>query len=645
MAEVKDGQAQLVASVGDPGGHTFEALYSGDRNFNPNAATALVQAQESGAGEDGGSSGSESSACRTKSQKSSQVLSTTVKSNRVLRRENSVSLGGVVDEPPQGHLDTKHADLQRHLHQGTQSDTSGASTIVAVDKVMSERTAGFRGFDGLDAQDSRNADHGNQSTTEPPDEGMAVGNGQVLQVINDAVAVYSFDGKRVSGPKSLNAFFNLAPAVIHGGNGANNTYGPFVSDSSVLFDADTQRWFVSAVKVETNAQTGDFLNKADVMIAVSLTPDATGGYDVYSIEITDAGFAQCPCASDQPLLGANRDGIYISANQYSLGDGTFQSALILAFGKERLVEGRMPATVGFQSMTQAGVPGFSIYPARTFNTSSKRAGVEYFMSTLDFSGVSGEQPLAERGDHRITVWALKNTASLRTDDPDLVLQQVTINSEPYAIPPAATQKPGPTPLLDSLNAAGGQESLEKLDANDDRMQQVFYAGDKLYGAVNTRIGSPGSSSRVGIAWFEVEPRVTECTLYAKMRQQGYVAIADGSVMFPAIAVNEQGDGAIGFSVVGPAMFPSFGYIQISANGLEPGIHIAATGTAPEDGFSGYVSKGGDGTARWGDYSAAAVGADGSIWLAGEYITGRRRDSSSLANWGTFIGTLPSGQRP
>jgi hypothetical protein len=651
--QIKAGQAHLTASVGDPGVHTFEANYSGDKNFNPNTATASVQAQEGGTGAGGsGSNPGFGPGCSTKAQNSSQKKSAAVESNRVLRREGSATLNEGVDNQAayRGPETVKHSELRREesheesarngeaLERETlERESLGEVTkIVAPNNPISDSTAGFHGFDGLDAQDSRDAGHGNQSTTEPPDEGMAVGNGQVLQAINDAVAVYALNGKQISGPKTTNAFFNLAPSIVHGPNG-ETTYGPFVSDPNVLFDADTQRWFVTAVRIATNSQTGDFVNKADVMIAVSKTPNATGGYDIYSIDITDPGFAQCPCASDQPLLGANRDGIYISANQYSLADGTFQSGLILALGKQRLVAGQTPVSIGFQTLTQDGVPGFSIYPARTSDTSAMPAGVEYFMSTLDFAGVSGEEPLAERGDHRITVWALGNTASLRTDDPGLFLEPTTINSEPYAIPPAATQMGGkPRPL-------GGNQPLEKLDANDDRMQQVFFAAGELYGAVNTRIGSPGNSSRVGIAWFEVQPKIAGCTLDAKIARQGYIAVADGNVMFPAIAVNEEGNGAIGFSVVGPTRFPSFGYTEISATSIDASVHIAAKGTAPEDGFSGYVSEGGDGVARWGDYSAAAVASDGSIWFAGEYITGRPRAPQSRANWGTFIGALPPTQ--
>jgi hypothetical protein len=44
--------------------------------------------------------------------------------------------------------------------------------------------------------------------------------------------------------------------------------------------------------------------------------------------------------------------------------------------------------------------------------------------------------------------------------------------------------------------------------------------------------------------------------------------------------------------------------------------------------------------RWGDYGAAAIGANGSIWLANEYVSPRPR--TVLANWGTFVTHIERG---
>jgi hypothetical protein len=49
--------------------------------------------------------------------------------------------------------------------------------------------------------------------------------------------------------------------------------------------------------------------------------------------------------------------------------------------------------------------------------------------------------------------------------------------------------------------------------------------------------------------------------------------------------------------------------------------------------------GGDGVARWGDYSAAVAAEDGTVWTASEWIPGSFGFPPFLANWGTFFGNI------
>ena len=113
--------------------------------------------------------------------------------------------------------------------------------------------------------------------------------------------------------------------------------------------------------------------------------------------------------------------------------------------------------------------------------------------------------------------------------------------------------------------------------------------------------------------------------------------AGNSVLFPAIAVNRDGDAVIGFSLTGPDFFPSAAYALVDAERGAGPVRIAAAGAAPEDGFTGYPSLGGDVAARWGDYSAAVADEHGNLWFATEFIPAAPR--TLLANWGTFIGKI------
>ena len=65
------------------------------------------------------------------------------------------------------------------------------------------------------------------------------------------------------------------------------------------------------------------------------------------------------------------------------------------------------------------------------------------------------------------------------------------------------------------------------------------------------------------------------------------------------------------------------------------INIARAGNLPEDGFTGYPEFGGNGIARWGDYSAAAVdNVDNALWMATEFIPDLNR--TAFANWATYV---------
>jgi hypothetical protein len=122
-----------------------------------------------------------------------------------------------------------------------------------------------------------------------------------------------------------------------------------------------------------------------------------------------------------------------------------------------------------------------------------------------------------------------------------------------------------------------------------------------------------------------------------MFNQGYISVNREHVLFPAVAVNNTGRGAITFTLTGVDRYPSAAYVAINAAGAVGAVHIAAAGAAPEDGFTGYAAYGGNRVARWGDYSAATVDETGRIWMATEFIPDSPR--SVLANWGTYIASL------
>ena len=99
------------------------------------------------------------------------------------------------------------------------------------------------GFNALSHLDQRLAFAGNQFSVEPPSQSIAAGNGFVLEGVNNAVQVYSFDRRRrcLSAPvATVESALRPAPAIDRS-TGINGVY---LTDMRVYFDRTISRWFV-----------------------------------------------------------------------------------------------------------------------------------------------------------------------------------------------------------------------------------------------------------------------------------------------------------------------------------------------------------------------------------------------------------------
>ena len=513
--------------------------------------------------------------------------------------------------------------------------------------IAAGQLADFDGFNAINHRQQRRAGTGAYTNTqfslEPPDQGLCVGNGFVLEPVNDALRVFNAStGAPLSPATALNQFFALKPAFKRT---APIAFGDFVSDPRCYFDPADQRWFVTALQIGLNPSTADFIPPTHLEIAVSRTSNPTGTFNLFSIDTTDDGsngtpkHPNCPCFGDQPLIGADANGFFVSTNEFGLVNFPFNGAQIYAMSKAKL-EGGVTGTVvhinAGPMLSSAGGLAFSVQPATApsaVDNEAANGGTEFFMSDLDFTAGPA---LGIRAD-RLAVWALTNTSSLTKASPSVGLSNVVISSELYVQPPNAEQKSGELFLGDLFH-----NPLALLAANDDRLNQVVFADRKLWAGVNTALQTENGPSRVGVGFFIVAPSDASGSLSASMVKQGYVAVNQENLLFPSIGVTSAGKGVIAFTLVGPDFFPSTAYASIDAVNGVGDIHIAAAGQGAEDGFSGYdnpkgVLSGGD-VARWGDYTAAVADGD-TVFFATEYIAHPATDLTTrtlLANWATFV---------
>jgi hypothetical protein len=563
------------------------------------------------------------------------------------------------------------------------SPGSGQGGSTASGKKAKSNPGFNTGFEGLNFYQQRYARGGNQFSVEPPDQALCVGNGYVLEAVNDVLNIYNTSGtsvlpdntaanivsgfpRNVNHAVDLNSFYGYAAAVNRSvPNGQPNHFGEFVTDPTCIYDAATQRFFVVVLTLDTNSTTGGFTTVNHLDLAVSQTSNPTGGWNIYKIDVTGDGSpgntgGPCPCLGDYPHIGADANGIYLTTNAYPWGPGDFDGAQIYALSKAQLAAGAASVTmahidttgmVNATSPTIQTEPGFTVWPAHSPGTSSydlNAGGTEYFLSSNAGEEASGEDFSGSSTD--LVVWALTNTSSLNTATPALSLSNKVLTVNQYGVPPRAKQPgTGGLPGADApqgyclndettvtiagtgcwrllvsatVHNATKPEFVMPIDANDSRMQQVMYANGKLWGALDTALNPDGGPQRAGIAWYIVKPDVSTGSLAAKLAMQGYLGATGYDFTYPAIGVTPSGRGVMAFTAVGDALNPSAAYAPIDAQvGVGAwNIVTGGTGAAVDDGFSGYKAQRFPNPIRPRWGDYGAASVDGnSIWIASEYI--------------------------
>jgi len=444
---------------------------------------------------------------------------------------------------------------------------------------------------------------------EPPDQALCVGNGFALESVNTVFRIRSSaTGASTTGVAALNPFFTADQQFTR----PTGPFGEDLADPKCYYDPALNRFFFTVLHLGTDAATGALDGTGFVNIAVSKSGVPTtnrGDWWQYQLDVTNDGtdgtpsHLACPCFGDQPLIGADQYGFYVTTNEFDIEPfgGSFNGAQIYAFDKAALAAGtmkvqRIEGAPLASSYTNATDLPYSLQPASSPSSgdwATGSNGTEYLLGALEFS--KGNVTL----DDRIAVWALTNTQSLTTATPSVTVDDVVVSTQVYGFPPDAVQKDGPIPLADATPNAftgksgnGPREHLNLIAGNDDRMEDAVWVNGKLWGALNTVVKTQNGYTQVGAAYFAFTPTVSGSQVSASVAQQGYVTVNKASVLYPAIAMNNAGRGAIVFSLVGPDYYPSAAYARLTlADGAGP-VHIAAAGVKPADGFTGYRFFGG-----------------------------------------------------
>ncbi len=579
-------------------------------------------------------------------------------------------IGGFKESADAGDEEGQGGEVNRTIPS---AQVATGATVTSGKKAKSNPEL-VAGWEGLNFFDQRFANNGNQFSVEPPDQALCAGNGFVLESVNDVLKVFDSSGNTVLGTVDLNTFYHYAPAIDRA---QGNARGPSITDPVCYYDSPTGRWFQVVLTLE-QTPAGALLGPNHLDIAVSNTSNPLGTWTIYNVPAQNDGtqgtpnhgcqkrvsgvLVTGPCLADYPHIGADRNGVYITANEFELfSPGRFIGAEVYSFSKQQLVSGGLSINGDVASTNGMGPDGagFTLWPATTPGNqySDDAGGTQYFLSSRAVFTDSG-------ASNSILVWRETNTSSLNGATPSLTLTPETVTVDEYGVPSRSSQMAGNIPLANCVHDgpavcgiatgavpfAGHDPEVEsQLDSSDSRFLGVMYANGKLWGTLGTA-ASVGGANQTAAAWYILKPSLST----TQVSKQGVLALTGNNLTYPTVGVTRNGKGVLAFTLVGADFYPSAAYAALDDKVGAGEIHVAALGADAQDGFTGYWAfKGGRATPRprWGDYGAAAVDGN-NIFVASEYIahsctyatykaTGGKCGNTRgpLGNWSTRITKL------
>ncbi len=431
----------------------------------------------------------------------------------------------------------------------------------------------------------------------PPDPNGDVGVTHYVEAVNVGIGIFEKStGTRLAYFSYNELFSGLTDPP---GNPCGN-YGNR-GDPIALYDPISNRWILGDF-AWNDIYNGPFYE----CIAVSKTSDPLGGWWLYAL------LADSIWMNDYPKLGAWADGIYMSANMYDIYSGgyTTTGVKVWALNRDDLISGAplryvsflLPAALGYANLLPSNLRG-----------ARPPTGTPAFFASVD-------QPRTFHLWKFHMDWTAPDH-SWFNGPTDLTVADFTMPCAAATIWNCIPQKDVPSSYwLDGL----GDRLMMQL-------QYRYINGVESLWVNHTVAYSALQDLPTGIRWYEIRDPNGAPVVY----QQGTFQPDDGhSRWMGSLAVDRDGNMALGYSLSSETMYPSIRYTGRLAsdplNVLPQGEASLIEGTGAQ-----YTTCGGYPCDRWGDYSAMTVDPldDCTFWYVNEYysITG--------GNWQTRIGSF------
>jgi len=410
---------------------------------------------------------------------------------------------------------------------------------------------------------------GNVNGVYPPDTDGDVGLNHYFQMINLSFAIWDKQGNLLYGPVDNSTLWD---GFIGPWTGTND------GDPIVLYDELADRWMASQFAINTN--NGSYWQ----LVAVSATSDPLGSYHRYAF--------QMPAFNDYPKLSVWPDAYYATFNMF----GSYTRVGVAAFEREAMLAGDPDAQMVYFNQP-AGT--FSMQPA-DFDGTPPPEGAPCYFGYIRSSNKNFEV-------YEFDVdWTTPSNSTYTVVN---ALATATYNSNLNGIP-----QPGTTTRLDDL----GVMLMFRLQYRNFGSYQTLVA--------NHTVNAGGG--RTGVRWYELRKETDNWYIY----QQGTYAPPDGIYRWMgSIAMNGNGDIALGYSGANSSTYPSIYYVGRRADAPLGEMNLEEIqiigGTNSQSGIS-----------RWGDYSCLSVDPsdDSTFWFTTEYIGSGWKTRIASFNFGPIL---------
>nr|NQU93732.1 hypothetical protein [Bacteroidota bacterium] len=417
----------------------------------------------------------------------------------------------------------------------------------------------------------RNSD--NSTRIAPPDSDGDIGPNHYFAMVNNVFEIFDRDGNTLFGPAGNTTLWD-------GFNG--NWTGKPISDPIVLYDEQANRWFASVFTTSPDG-SGDYF----ILIAISQTGDPTGTYHRYAFD--------WPSKPDYAKFGVWPDGYYMGCNT-STDD-------VAVFERSRMLNGLTADVVSFDNPDRPD-SGFNCLMPADCDGTFPTAGTPCYFATIS-DDAWGDYPT-----DRLLVWEFHVNWSWPF---------LSTWSSPYSILTSAFDS--------EFNPFGWGEipqpgTAQELDCIPwilmYRLQ--FKNFGSYWSMVCNHTVDVNATNHAGIRWYEL--RKTTGNWY--IRQQSTFSPDSDNRFMGSMAMNNNGDIALGYSISSSSTFPSIGY-----TGRKSSDPLNTMTFIEESIFNGTNSQ--TDTRRWGDYSMMSIDPnDGeTFWYISEY-------AGNYGDWADWI---------